>query len=233
MSDATTKELMTQLQDKLIIKLEENEILCPECKGLTFVLKLDSLGEHGHIKRCQRCHTGKLEVCKHCGIGNKSMCQCKGAGAERREKNQAEQAIKDSEAYQKAEKIHYKDYTGHFILSDSERLKDIDDVSDWISDMLYDGQDIEDMPEYLWAVEGERQFSLDLKDIIYDKCEDGYEEMYSNLDTESPLLSQAQKLINQWQEEQGESLCVFSETYKKAVMIKDLVTEIALEVKGP
>ena len=57
--------------------------------------------------------------------------------------------------------------------------------------------------------------------------------MYSFLDTESPLLSQAQKLIDQWQEEQGENLCVFNETYKKAVMIKDLVTEIALEVKGP
>jgi hypothetical protein len=227
MSELSTKDLFTQLQNKLIIKLEENEIVCPECKGLTFVLKLS--GEHGHIERCPRCYTGKLTVCKHCGNSNKSWCQCKGAVDERDEKRRIEQAKKEHEAYQKAEKIHYKDYDGKFILPNSDYIQDIDGVSDWIYDLLTEG---EEPPEYLWALVSHPHFSINIYDVISDKCEDGYEEMYSHLDTGSPLLSQAQELISQWEKEQGGSLCIFNETYKKAVIIKDLVEEIRAEIKG-
>jgi hypothetical protein len=226
MSELSTRELFSQLQNKSIVELKENEVLCPECKGLTFVLKLDASNEHGYIERCQRCYTGKLEVCKHCGAENKSLCQCKGANDERSEKRCIEQAKKHFEAYQKAEKIHYKDYDGKFILEGSDYIKNIDDVAEWIYDLLSEG---DEPPEFLWAVESHPHFSIDLKDVISDKCEDGYDNMYSNLDTGSPLLSQAQDLINQWEKEQGDSICIFDETYKKAVIIKDLVDEIRKE----
>lgn len=223
MSELSIQELFSQLQNRLIIKLKESEIICPECKGLTFVLKLDSTEEHGHIERCSRCYTGKLTVCKHCGTGNKSWCQCKGAEEER----QLEQAKKDFEIYQKAEKVDYKEYDGKFLLNNSDYVQDIDDIADWIYNILSDD---EEPPEYLWALIAHSHFSIDLKDVIFDKCEDGYEDMYDNLDTESLLLSQAQDLINKWEEEQGERLLIYEETHKKAVVIKGLIEEIRSEI---
>lgn len=222
MNNLSTKDLFSQIQDKLIIGLQENEILCPECRGLRFVLVEKNAS--AYIESCRACHTGKLYVCKYCEKGNKTdHCSCKEASEERNNIYRRKQAEKDYEAYKKAEKIHYKDYNGKFLLPYSDYLKDIEDVSEWVTDMLLDGEDI---PEYLWSVEGVRHFSINIKDIISDKCEDGYEDMYSNLDTESPLLLQAQELIDQWQDEQGERLYIFNESYVMAVVIKGLVDEV-------
>ena len=228
MERVTTRELYTQLQERLVIELKENEILCPECKGLRFLLV--ERGEKGYIESCKHCHTGKQYVCNYCGKGNKTdHCECKEARQERRDKFDLEESRKAEAAYQKAEKINYKDYDGYFLLPHSERLQEIDDVRGWIYGKLANGKDI---PEYLWAVEGETHFSIDLQDVISEKCEDGYEDMYNNLSTGSPLITQAQELISQWEKEQGDSLCVFTETYKKAVIIKDLIAEIEAEIKG-
>lgn len=226
MERITTKDLYSQLQDRLIIELGENQILCLGCKGLQFLFIEN--GEKGYIKSCNHCHTGKQYVCKHCGKGNKTdHCECKEARQGRDNDFRLKQAQKDSEAYQKAEKVNCKDYNGYFILPNSERLQEIEDVGEWIHDKLVNGEDV---PEYLWAVEGAPHFSIDLQDVISEKCEDGYEDMYSNLSTRSPLIAQAQELINQWEKDQGESLCLFSETYKKAVIIKDLIAEVRSEM---
>lgn len=222
MENMTTRELFSQLESKLIVKLVENEILCPECKGLRFVLVESN--NSAHIESCRHCHTGKQYVCKHCGKGNRTdHCECKEARQERQDKFDKESRKALTAAYVNAEKISYRDYVGYFLLPHSERLQTIDDVRDWIEGKLTDGEDV---PEYLWSVEGEQHFSIDLKDVISEKCEDGYEDMYNNLSTGSTLISQAQELIKQWEDEQGDSLCVFTETCKKAVIIKDLVDEI-------
>lgn len=225
MEKITTRELYEQIQNRIVLNLQDDEIPCPECKGMRFVY-VEENGK-GYIESCRRCHTGKLYVCRHCGEGSTTnYCYCNKAKEERHMKIRTEQAKKDAEAYQKAEKIHYKDYTGKFILEDSDYVKDIDDAEEWIYDLLTEGTE---PPEYLWAVEKHQHFSIVLKDVIYDKCEDGYEDMYDCLDTKSPLLEQAQELIKQWEKEQGDRLCVFDETYKKAVIIKDLVEEIRKE----
>jgi len=227
MEKVTTRELYTQLQERIIVDLKEDEILCPDCKGLLFVFVEN--GEKGYINSCRRCYNGKLYLCKHCGKGNKTgQCDCKEAHEERSNAFSLKQSQKDFEAYQKAEKIDYKEYKGYYIVSDDEHLKEQDDLGEWIYEQLVDEHDV---PEYLWAVEGTSHLSIDLKDVISDKCEDGYEDMYSHLDTGSPLLLQAQELIDQWEKEQGDSLCVFNETHKKAVIIKDLVEEIRKEVE--
>lgn len=226
MEKATTRELLSQLQGRLIIDLQENEMLCPECKGLRFVF-VENNGK-GYIESCKRCYTGKLFICKHCGEGNKSWCDCKDAQEERSNDFRIKQAQKDLEHYQNAEKINWKDYDGYYILDDDEHLKTQSDLEEWIYEKLNDGEDV---PKYLWAVKGYPYVSIDIRDVIYDKCEDGYENMYDNLDTRSPLLDDAQKLISQWEKEQGDRLCVFNETYKKAIIIKDLVEKIRTETK--
>jgi hypothetical protein len=223
----STRELYSQLQDKLIINLDENEIPCPECKGLHFVFV--EKNNSGYIESCRRCYTGKLFVCKYCGTANKTdHCNCKEAQEERNNKFYCEQTKKDFDAYQKAEKIHYRDYDGKFILEDSEYVKDIDDVAEWIYEQISEGNDV---PQYLWATESSPHFSIDLLDVISDKCEDGYEEMYEHLDTSSHLIVEAQELIEKWEKEQGDSLNIYYKDYTKAILIKDLVEEIKKEIE--
>ena len=50
------KELMSELQSKVIIDVEEGQILCPDCKGLRFKYTEDENG--GFITNCTRCHNG-------------------------------------------------------------------------------------------------------------------------------------------------------------------------------
>lgn len=226
MSKLSTKELFSQLQDKLIINLSDNEVVCPECKGLRFVL--NEHNRKGYIESCRRCYTGKLYVCEYCEKLYRTQCDCTASHDERRNKFRMKQAQEELEAYQKADKISYKDYNGHYVFGNDERLKSQDDLEEWIYEKLKDGEDV---PEYLWVVRGLPHFTIDLLDVINDKCEDGYEDMYDNLNTESPLLAQAQELLKQWENEQGERLYVFNETYAMAVIIKDLVEEIRKEIK--
>lgn len=222
MDKLTTKELFTQLQDRLVLDLKENEIPCPKCKGLRMFYVQN--GDKGHIDTCRDCHTGKLYVCKHCGKANDTdCCDCEEAYKERNNKWKLEQAKKDNENFQKAEKINYKDYDGYYLTDEYERLKDQDDLEIWIEEKLTDGETV---PDYLWAVEENYRVSIDLQEVISEKCEDGYEDMFNCLDTENGLLYQAQNLISQWEKKQGDSLCIYSETYDKAIIIKDLVKEI-------
>lgn len=226
MDKLTTQELYTQLQERIVLDLKDNEIACTECKSMRFVYVQQ--GDKGYIESCRHCYNGKLYICKFCGKNNRTnSCDCKQAQNESHNDYRLQQAQKDSENYQKAKKINYKDYDGYYMLSGSEHLKDLDGLYEWIYDKLSNSEDV---PEYLWAVEGEQHVSIDLQEVISDKCEDGYEDMYDCLSTESPLLKQAQELINQWEIEQADSLCLFSETYSKAVIIKDLIEEIRKEI---
>lgn len=228
MDKLTTQELFAQLQDRLVLDLKENEIACPKCKGLRMFYVQN--GDKGHIDTCRNCHTGKMYVCKHCGkVNNTCYCDCKEATEERNTKWELEQKQKDAEHYQKAEKISYKDYDGYYLTDGDERLKDLDDLKVWIEEQLMDEENV---PDYLWAVEENYRVSIDLSEVISEKCEDGYEDMFSCLDTDSSKLSQAQEIINQWEKEQGDSLCIYSETYDKAIMIKDLVDKIILQLKN-
>ena len=224
MSELSTRDLFTQLQSKLIIDIKENEIVCPNCKGLRFVLIEKS--DKGYIESCQRCYAGKVNICKHCGNDSKLSCQC---GQSRRERDTiycSAQAQKELDAYNQAEKISFNDYNGKFLLESDDYAKDKDDIEEWIYEELKDGKEV---PGYLWATESEKVFSIDLNEIISEKCEDGYEDMYDRLNTDSVLLAQAQQLISQWEKEQGESLKVYNLTYKKAVILKALVDEIKKE----
>ncbi len=218
MSVFSTKELMEMLQNKLILNLKDDEMACSACKGLRFVLVEKE--KASYIESCKKCYTGKLYVCPYCIQGTTSgHCYCEESSKEREEKTEK----KETERYEKAKKINHQDYEGYLALYSDERLNDIDDLADWINDRLDEGEEI---PDYLWAYEPQRLITLDLIDIIYRQTEDGHEGMYDNLDIKSRLLEQAQKLIDKWQEKEGESLYTFYESSKKVVIIKDLVEDI-------
>jgi hypothetical protein len=137
MSELSTRDLFTQLQSKLIIDIKENEIVCPNCKGLRFVLIEKS--DKGYIESCQRCYAGKVNICKHCGNDSKLSCQC---GQSRRERDTiycSAQAQKELDAYNQAEKISFNDYNGKFLLESDDYAKDKDDIEEWINEH-YEGE---------------------------------------------------------------------------------------------
>ena len=53
------KELIAELQSKVMIELKDGQILCPDCKGLRF--KYTEKDDGGFISNCTRCHNGKLK----------------------------------------------------------------------------------------------------------------------------------------------------------------------------
>jgi len=220
----TTKELIEKLQNKLILNLKEDEIACPECKGLSFVLTQRE--KSAYIEKCRTCHTGKLYVCSFCGkTSNSGYCDCESVQKQR----EAKYKKKEIDAYEKAEKISWKDYKGYLSFDSDETLSSSEDLAGWIGDMLSEG---EEAPDFLWAYEPKQIIDIDLIDVIYWQAEDGHETMVDNLNLKSPFLQEAQALITHWQEKEGEFLCTFYEDRSRAVIIKDLVDKIKAERNG-
>lgn len=227
----STQELFNELTDRLIIPLKDNEIVCPTCKGLRFTYKQTN-DKEGYIQTCSSCYNGKLYVCKHCGKSNKTdHCNCDKSNNERNIKFNQEQAKKEQVAFTKATKIKFKDYDGYFMLDD-ERVKSYDEIYDWLYDKIkYENLSDEELPKFLWGTKAESVFDLDIYDIILNKCEDGYEDMYSCLDTEDSDLEMAQVYLDNWYKRQGDSVNVYYEDYSVAVLLDDLIKEIREDIK--
>ena len=221
----SAEQLIKMLQKKLILNLRENEVVCPACAGLNFVLVQRE--KSAYIEKCKTCYTGKLYVCPFCGKQSKTgYCDCEGVQKQR----ESEYQKKELELFEKAEKISYQDYDGYLDLDSDERLSEVDDLDDWINDMLSEG---EELPDFLWAYQPKQLIDINLIDIILRQIEDnGYEGMSDNLHLGSPLLEQAQGLIKKWQEEQGDFLNFYLEDRSRAVIIKDLVDKIKAERSG-
>ena len=221
----SAEQLIKMLQKKLILNLRENEVVCPTCKGLNFVLTQEE--KSAYIEKCKTCYTGKLYACPFCGKQSKTgYCDCEGVQKQR----ESEYQKKKLELFEKAEKISYEDYDGYLALDSDEELSKKDYLEDWINNMLFEEMEV---PEFLWAYKPVQIIDIDLTDIILRQIEDdGYEGMTDNLHLGSPLLEQAQGLIKKWQEEQGDFLNAYHEDRSSAVVIKDLVDKVREERSG-
>jgi len=226
----TTQELFSELMDRLMFDLKENEIVCPTCKGLRLTYRQE--GDKGYIGNCTDCYNGKLYICKHCGKANKTdYCSCKDSQEERNRKFSQEQSKKERELFEKAKKIKFNDYKGYFSI-DEGFVKDSDSIYDWLYEQIkYENLTDDELPKYLWAMQPEPVFSLDLKDIINDKCEEGYEDMYNCLNTDDDDLVKAQEYLDKWYQKQGDSVNVYYEDHKVAVLLDDLIKEIRENIK--
>lgn len=230
--EKSTQELFNELTSKLIIPLEDNETICPICRGLRLIYKQTN-DKEGYVQTCSGCYNGKLYVCKHCGKPNKTdWCSCNKAQKERDEKFNQEQSKKEQDAFAKARKIKFADYNGKFILNENDFVKDSDDVYEWLYDLIkYENVSDEELPKFLWATKSEPVFDLDIYDIILNKCEDGYDDMYSCLDTGDIDLVKAQEYLDKWYKKQGDSVNVYYEDYDVAVLLDDIIREIGEEIK--
>ena len=196
------------------IKSEHDE-WCLKCNGLGLIR------ENDYIVGCKACY-GK-GIIKACACGNKidhkgySICK------ECRDKKDQEKA---KERYNRAKKINYKDYRGKFI--DGDRVIDKDCFEDDLYASIENG---EEYPTWVWATKKEICFNtIDIQDIIIDHCEDGYEDIQTFLDLKSEKLEEAQKLINEWEEENKEQMYCYYET-NEIVLLYELIKEIKQQIK--
>lgn len=221
MERPTTQDLMNQLTDRLILGLKDNEVVCPTCKGLRFVLT--QRGKNAYIENCKDCYNGRNYICKHCGKLNKTdRCDCEGF----REEKRFEEDKKEQERYNKADKINYKDYDGYFLWN--ERAIDKDDLEEELYDIIYNG---EEPPKYIYAtVKDTINVGIDICDEISNNCSDGYEDMIDNLDMDSEKLQQAQTLIDEWVAEQGSALDCYYEAHSRVVLLDEIIEELRKEV---
>jgi hypothetical protein len=228
----STQELFDEISEGLIIPLEENEIICPTCKGLRMILK--ETNEKCYIESCPDCYNGKVYKCKYCGKLNKTdYCHCDKAEDERHIQWEQEQLLKEEKCFKKAKKIKINDYYGYFSLDCDEPVIDKEQLYDYLYDKIkYENATDEDLPKFLWAMTPEPVFDLNLEDIIYDKCEDGYDDMYSNLNVDDEDFRRAQEILDDWYKRQGDSVNMYSEDMTKAVILDDLIKRIRTNIKN-
>ena len=200
-------KLFPETTDRII---PDNTRVCNKCNGLGL------LKENTYMVGCNKCYgKGYLEtICPKCGKEKESYRpQCN--ECLRREIEEKDNK-KRQEAFDKAKKISINEYDGYLLsLTTEGRVVKSEDFYDDIYDM-----DLEDVPTWVFTTKPYKCFnSIDLIEIINDHCESGYEDMENYLDSNSPLLQQAQELIDKWELEQGDLLNCYEEDYNLVVML--------------
>jgi len=193
---------------------KEHDEWCPKCNGIGLVRN------GNYIEGCSNCF-GK-GIIKACECGNKIeknyYTHCKKC----RDKHEEERRL---ENFNKANKIDYKDYDGLFLWN--ERVVNKEDLEEYIYDMIYDGEEV---PTYIPATYQATVFDeIDLYDVVNNKCEDGYEDMESRFDYNSPKFQEAQKLVNKWLDENSDVLNVWYEDSKNLVILTDVIEKLKKE----
>lgn len=218
MENMTTEELFNILKQKLIIQLEDNEKLCPKCLGLK--LNYVQNGDFAYVEQCNSCYNGKVYKCEHCGKHSKTdFCHCLDACEQRGLVYEAKRKQIFEERLIKANVVKWDEYEGYVgDYYSEERIVDIGEYAD----QYLDNFDKDLSPKYIYGLFDTIYFDIDLDDVIINQCEDGYEDMYSYLNTESPLLAEAQILIDRWKEENKQSLKIYDEDVNTIVDLSGL-----------
>ena len=187
--------------------LKENHIWCNDCNGL-------GLKRHGeHIIGCVECYgKGQIELCE---CGNKKLrgwticedCRIK--------------ALKNNEInrFNKAEKIHYDDYDGRFIVNDDTYNKD--DFEEWLYDRITER---EEYPIYMFATKQIKVLDIDLNNVIQNCVENGYDDMSEHLDYKG--IEEIQEKIDKWIDDQGDSAYCYEEDYSRVILLDKLIDEL-------
>lgn len=209
------EELINLFPDATTRTKEDTNEWCPKCKGVGLI------NEGNYVVGCRVCSgKGFIENCKcgnkidHYGYSLCSVCRQK----EWDEKCKAQ----DKERFEKASQINFDDYEGLFLWND--RAINKEDLEDELYSLIYDG---EEPPTYIWATKKEKVFTdIDLKEIIGDKCEDGYEDMDSNFDYKDEDFIKAQELLNCWLGKHDSVTDVYYEDYRTVVLLDKVIEDI-------
>ena len=208
--------------DNYIKKIPDNATICEECSGIGWHNKVE-----GFISLCNKCKGKGYIKTKFCECGKELLyhedTKCNDC---KQKEFKIKQQEKEMILYEKANKIKFKDYEGKFWIDNWDYVKDTEDLEEWLYDLIVDG---EDYPTWIWGTNKIKCLNIDIADIIYDACDDGYEGMYDNLEVST--LKPIQEQIDKWLEEQSDNVYSYSEDFNTVVLLDDLIEEIKKEIK--
>lgn len=224
---------------KLQKDLKGNEMLCPVCKGLGLVKRVQEYGVKGYrdplgrvfpfqyenMQECHFCYHGVVRFCKHCGQPNRdkgkilaeTSCMCEGAGRERdRERCQGE-----VEVWEKAEKITYTEALKRFemlFISGYDRYVEVDNFEGWIEDRKADDEefDVKDLRVYGTSV---TKISFDASQMIENECEELHDEAENTIGADAKMV--LQDLLDSWVAKYGGGTETYLVDYEVGVLVSE------------
>lgn len=193
--------------------LQENEIVCPWCKGLGIQKREQNYGlrsdpphsgfphRYEYFIPCNMCYNGIVKTCKYCGqpswdknkIHAESVCGCEGAQKDR----DAERTKRETEQWDKAKKITIDEAikTQTFLFVDGfDEYVEPDELEDWICDQ-------EDLDVSTLRVYGTTKTSISFNadNIVEEALCDLHEDANDNISGSD--VKELQNLLDDWAEE--------------------------------
>lgn len=198
-------------------EFKDTDIVCEHCRGLGFIPENLLIGE---IETCKKCNgTGIGAYLGECGKMHKTVSTPCG------DCFNIKTAKKEKEQYDKAKKIKAADYKGYVV-----GMHDyIEDIEDFLED--YRDNFDEDYPEWVFGARVDYKLGFDLIDSIGNEINDcGYEDMIQDVNMDSEKLEKAQKLIDEWIEEE-KSNTSYCEDTSVVVDLSDVYNECLEELR--
>jgi len=219
--------IIVTVKHELEKDLQENEEICPNCKGTGLNIHDNVYGisnnknvigirkplfpyKNPSLGFCQHCYNGVLKKCSKCGklkTRNEQYCSC---GHDRYIQEQ-KQIEKNNLAWENVKKIKYN--TDEYLTYDFEMLYieqfdkfvkvDYDDsevydlLSDYNFDFSDDKLDIKDLHIYATT---ELKINIDAYSMVMQACEDLHEDAFDSISNTD--ISILQDMINDWIEKQ-------------------------------
>jgi hypothetical protein len=222
--------------------LHDGEIICPVCEGLG-VRKVDNnYGIAGEVQRygcrykheafvpCTACYNGVLATCKYCGQPNRdrryihaeTTCLC----AEAKKARDEEQRQKDSDKWDKAQKITLDEAAERFHLvyiAAYDEYVSIDELDDWLAD---NDDDLGEEGAGQLRIYGTSttKLSFDAGNLVDDACGDLHDE--AGDDISNSEIQELQTLLDQWAEKSGKGTTTYWPDWTIGILPETLKTAV-------
>ncbi|BBF41977.1 hypothetical protein lbkm_0657 [Lachnospiraceae bacterium KM106-2] len=221
------EEIVKEMFPKALIKdLQEDERICPTCKGLGIVIVNNEYGikgdksqearksrfpyRHQSFTFCPTCYNGVQSVCKYCGepipIGWINKCSCSGYKNEQAEKERK----KWNETLSKAVQVKEEDVENMLYCVETDDF--YMDVDDFLEQWECNHYEDEEKPIRLWVTSKE-EMSITASDVIENACDGLHDDAADNCDYKS-----LQKILDDWCKEQTGTTTYYP-CYKEYVLI--------------
>lgn len=233
------------LMGKILEKdLQDNEQICPTCKGLGIIsydfnfykyedisnnIKLQSYNNM-HFGPCPMCYNGVVKVCKYCGsIITKSQLKCDCEGQKAEDEKEYNEKLQNTIA--NATEVFDNE---NMWLTDDKGFNYYRTIDDFIDEFIYeyfeeshnyiDFNDFfeKEVPERLWLCKTYR-ISLNAYDIISEACENLHEDAMENIMTED--IQKLQNYLDKWCDNQYGTETSYTDYEKYITVKKDWFTE--------
>jgi hypothetical protein len=212
------------LKNGLAKDLQDNQILCPECRGTGLAITNHIYGlkddpdkskhfpySNQYIVGCQHCYTGVINLCEHCHSElprSKCRCDCDKAEAVR----YSDKLAKETAAWDKAIKLKSDDeiakgmgmYCSDDYPYNDGYFSEIENFIEWWEDN-HDPE--EEKPLYVWGTTS-ISLSLDADSILGSASDDLHEEAGSNIEGKAEL----QQFLDSWCAKQRGTTTYYSDT---------------------